>query len=395
MQCPGRFGPLSTNLVLSSFDQTIEHLKKSKNIVIALPQEPSVDALASGLALYSVLEHMTKKVKVVSDDFRMPPQSALLPKSSEVRKNLTALKKFVINVDVSKAPVEELSYDIHDNALQIFITPKSGFFRDRDVTFSSSDYEFDLIIVLDAPDLESLGKLYDDNAEFFYHTPIVNIDHSPKNDHFGQMNIVDLTATSTSEIVFELLQKIDPGILDEYLATHLLTGIISKTKSFQTTSVTPKSLTIASHLISSGARRDDIVKHLYQTKSLPMLKLWGRVLARLRSEPELKMVWSVLNASDFDRAGATAEVLEGVIDELIVNVPEADVVMVLYEDNDHVSGIVYTPPARDGMALLAPFFPRGSKDFTHIQVETHSVKEAETLMLDHFRKVLTKPAPLA
>lgn len=375
-------------------DQTIEQVKKSKNVVIALPQEPSIDALASGLALYSVLEHMGKKVKVVSDDFRMPIQSTLLPKSSEVHKDLTALKKFVINVDVTKAPVEELSYDIHDNTLQIFLTPKSGFLRDRDVTFSSSDYEFDLIFVLDAPDLESLGKLYDDNAEFFYHTPVVNIDHSPKNDHFGQINIVDLTATSTSEIVFELLQKIDPEMLDEYLATHLLTGIISKTKSFQTANVTPKSLSIASHLISSGARRDDIVKHLYQTKSLPMLKLWGRVLARLRSDPELKMVWSVLNASDFDRAGATAEVLEGVIDELIINVPEAEVVMVLYEDNMHVSGIVYTPPALDGLALLAPFAPRGSKDFTHIRLEMPSVKDAETIMLDHFRKALARSTPV-
>ncbi|MBI2426695.1 MAG: DHH family phosphoesterase [Candidatus Kerfeldbacteria bacterium] len=369
----------------SPIDQTIEQITKAKNVLIALARDPSLDAIASSLALSEVLGKEGKNVKVVAENVNVFPSEHLLPKSREIESDLTSLKKFVINLDVSQTPVEELSYDIKDKTLQIFITPKSGFFRERDVTFGSSDYAFDLIFVVDAPDLESLGKLYDTNAEFFYHTPVVNIDHSASNEHFGEINIVDLTATSTSEIIFDLIKKIDEHALDEYLATHLLAGIISKTKSFQTSTVTPKSLSIASHLISSGARRDDIVRHLYQTKSIPVLRLWGRVLARLHSDDQMKMVWSVLKKEDFDRAGTDTDALESVIDELIINTPESEFVMVLYEEGDGATGIVYTPAHINALEFFEPFEPKGSKDFTRIRVANMPIKDAEAKILEHVR----------
>ena len=279
--------------------QAIDVLSKSNNIVIVLPNNSTTDAVSSGLGLFLTLEKMEKKVKIVCSEFDLPPHHNFLPKSKEIRSDLTALRKFIISLDLTRTKVQELSYDISSNKkkLDIFITPKDGFFESRDVTTSASSYEYDAIVVIDTPTLDGVGKIYDNNTEFFYHTPIINIDHNPANEYFGEINLVDLVATSTSEIIFELLKQMEIT-LDEYVATSLLTGIISKTKSFQSTTVTPKSLAISSHLIENGARRDDIIKNLYRTKSINTLKLWGRALARLKTELNGKIVWSLLNKQD-------------------------------------------------------------------------------------------------
>ncbi|MDD5039517.1 MAG: DHH family phosphoesterase [Patescibacteria group bacterium] len=368
----------------STIQQAVDLIGKSGNVVIVLPRDPSTDAIASSLALFLVLEKEGKKVKVVCNEFNLPPSHQFLPKSKEILTDLTALRKFIITLDCTRTKVQELSYDISaKDQLNIFITPKDGFFEPRDVTTSASSYEYDLIVVIDAPDLESLGKVYDNNTEFFYHTPIINIDHNPANEYFGQINVVDLVATSTSEIIFEMLRSMKSNSLDEYIATSLLTGIITKTKSFQSASVTPRSLAVSSLLVESGARRDDIIKHLYRTKSINTLKLWGRALARLKTGHNDRIVWSLLNRQDFTKSGASESELEGVIDELIVNTPHAEAVLILYESGEKgIKGVASTAPSIDGLAVFKQFQPTGTRDFTRFVLPYADLLQAEQAMID-------------
>lgn len=378
-------------MVLSATQQIFELVNNSNNILICLPKNPSTDAIASGLALFMALGKKDKKSKVVCSDFNLPPNHSFLPKSKDIHSDLKSLRKFIISLDVSRTKVEELSYDISNNKLNVFITPKDGFFEERDISTSASGFEYDLIFILDSPELESLGGIYDNNTEFFYHTPIINIDHHPTNDHFGQINLVELTATSTSEIVFELLRSLDEKIIDEYIATNLLAGIISKTKSFQAPSITPRSLAIASHLIGSGARRDEIIKNLYRNKSLATLKLWGRVLARLRSDLNNRVIWSLLNQEDFEKSGAQEDDLTGVVDELIINTPEAEVVMLLYKKGKNkINGIVYTLPQINALDIFKDFKTEGTKDFTKITIPGEDLLETEKGVINLVKEYLKK-----
>jgi len=373
----------------SPVQQIKETIQKAKNMVVVLPKSPSVDAIASSLGLAMVLRKINKKVKVVCSDYQVVPAHRFLPKSKEIHSDLTALRKFIISLDISKTKVNELSYDMNGDKLDIFISPKDGFFESRDVSTSASSFEYDLIIMIDAQDLESAGRIYENNTEFFYHTPIINIDHNPANEHFGQINLVDLVATSTSEIVFELLKNLNKEAIDEYIATNLLAGIISKTRSFQSKAVTPKSLSIASYLIENGARRDEIIKHLYQTKSLATLKLWGRVLARLRTDLAGQIVWSLLNMQDFERSGASEDDLEGVIDELIVNTTGAEVIVLFFERKENeISVIVSTTKVIDGMTLFKEFKPEGTRNFTKFTILEKDLVETEKIVLKRVKEFL-------
>lgn len=368
-------------------------LDRSSNVLICLPAQPTTDAIASGLALFHIIQKLGKQAKVVAAGFALPDNHRFLPKSEEIEHDITALRKFVISLDVSQTKVADLAYDIKDNKLNIFITPKDGYFDPRDVATSATDYTFDLIIVVDSRDLESLGKIFVDNAEFFHHTPLVNIDHHPGNEQYGQVNHVGVTATSVSEMIFELLQHIEAELLDEYIATNLLTGIISKTKSFRTHTVTPRSLAIASHLISSGARREDIVKNLYQTKSIEMLQLWGRALAKLQTDPDHKIVWSILRASDFVETNTTPLDLEQVIDELIVNTPDAENVYIIYEQLEADSSaktfaMVYTAPYIKGLEAFKDWRAEGTENFTYVHLDTTPVEMAQTVIHQKIRSLV-------
>ncbi len=369
-------------------DQIYELLKQSSAVLIALPSQPTTDAIASGLAVLAVLEKLGKRGRVVSSGFQLPQNHSFLPKSTEIFDDLSAVRQFIISVDVSKTSVEELSYAIEGDKLQIHLSPKDGFFKPEDVTTSAGEYAFDCIVVLDAQDLEQLGRIYERNAEFFYHTPIINIDHSPANDNFGQVNAVTVTATSTSEIVFEIIKDWGEHILDEFIATNLLTGMISKTRSFKSGTVTPRSLAIASHLISQGARREEIVRHLYQSKKLSTLKLWGRALSKLEADFEHKVVWSTLTQQDFDETAATPEDLPDVIDELIINTPDAKHVLLLYPDNSGVHCVVSTAQYVHAQQTFADFAPTGTDTFARFTIHDRTIEQVRDELLKRLREVV-------
>ncbi|MDP3971137.1 MAG: DHH family phosphoesterase [bacterium] len=378
---------------LSIEDQITSLINQHSNILVCLPANPTTDAIASGLAIHSILQKMGKYSKVVSDGFALPNNHKFLPKSEEIENNLAAAKKFVISLDITDTSVQNLTYDIQGNKLQIYVTPQRGQFDNNSINTSTSQYSYDLIIVLDSRDLNSIGKVFEDNAEFFYHTPILNIDHHPGNEQFGQINVVNVTATSISEIIFELSTNLSGGLLDEFIATNLLTGIISKTKSFKTNDVTPRSLAIASHLISNGARREDIVKHLYQTKSLQSLKLWGRALSKLEVDSEYKIVWSVLKREDFVETDSSPLDLESVIDELIVNTPDAKNIYIVYEQPDErghmqINAIIYTAPYINGLTEFKDWSAHGSNNFVYASVPHSSLQMAQTLIHDKIRSLV-------
>ncbi len=376
---------------LPPLEQAINALNKATRVLIALPRHASTDAISSALALHAALEKKDKESQIAGSDFAHPTQHHFLIQDREVpiHRDLRSGRKFVINLDVSNAEVDELSYDIQGTSLKIFITPKKGFFTPQHVTTEDAAYPFDLIITIDTPDLQYLGSLFEEHSEFFYHTPIMNIDHSAANENFGEINLVELTATSTSEILFEVFRAWDEHVMDEHIATALLTGIISKTKSFQAASVTPKSLTTASHLIDCGARREEIIRNLYQTKSISTLKLWGRTLARLKQDQTQAVMWSLISKKDFEKTGAEAKDVLGVIDELIINTPNAKIVAILYQSperaNEGTHLLLHTPKSMDAMALLQEFHPYGNGNFTECVLPDAQLSDAEKRLLTLLR----------
>src|SRR5688572_23289338 len=158
-------------------EQAIELIRHSRTPLISIPEQPSTDAMAGALALLLVLEKMQQQVKIVSPKFALPPTHSFLPKSQSIEQDVSSLRDFIISVDVSRTKLDALSYNLVGDRLNIHLKPKQGAYNAQDMQTSSGNFSHDLIIVLDAPTLEHLGRLHEDNAEFFQAVPLINLDH--------------------------------------------------------------------------------------------------------------------------------------------------------------------------------------------------------------------------
>ena len=375
---------------LAPHEQFLHAVKRSERPLLVLKELANTDDFATAFGLVAVLKKLGKVAEIVCAGGRSPESLKFLKTAQPVKGDLTNLRALTLSVDVSKAKVEALSYNVVGDELRIHVTPKNGFWTADDVRVATSAYRYDLLVVVGAADLKSLGSIFTQYADFLYNTPIINIDHAANNEHFGQTNLVDAGATSVSEVAHDLVKYVDEKLFDTDIATAFLTGMVAKTKSFRTPNVAPKTLAAASSLMSLGARRDEVVEHLFRTRSVETLRLWGRALARLKSEPKAGLVWTLLTRQDFASAGANEEALGDIVSELVTTAPEARVVAIFYE---HVGGYVavhlFADRPHDALQLGAPFKASGTRERARLVPTERDIVEAERAVIGHLRRVLT------
>jgi len=373
-------------MALTSDQQFKELITKAEHVLITFRKNYTGDALASALALARFLSGLNKKCTIVADDFKMAPEFSFLPNIYSVANSLEHLRHFLIEVNLAGKKVSEFSYDVNNDKMMIYLLPEKGEFKPEDAVARHTGYRFDLIITLDAPDLESLGKVYSQEPDFFFQTTIVNIDHNLNNENYGQLNLVDPNKSSVAEIIYDLINNWQRSLVDAELATIILAGMIHKTQSFRLPNLAPKTLAITSDLIDLGADREKIVANFYCTKKIATLKLWGRVLARLQLDQSLKLAWASVPYTDFVKTGASPEDLNGLAEEMILNTPQTEIFVLLYETAvGNIFGSLHTKH-HDAKWLLNNFGGEGTKEKAVFELPDKILTEAEMKVVNEIRK---------
>ncbi len=370
--------------------QIVNLIKNKEKILIITHRKIDGDALGSALSLYKVLSEMGKEVTAVSSD-PVPEMFNFIPDVESIETNFHGSQDFIISLDCKDAEVDKLKYNLEDGKVNIIVSPLYGSFAEKDVSFAKGSNQFDLIIVLDSADLEQLGTVYEKNTDLFFSAPVINIDHHASNTFFGNINLVEITAASTSEILVEIIQKLEKtenkSFIDDDIATMLLLGIITDTNSFQNPNTTPKSFDVAADLIDLGARQQEIIRQIYKTKKLSTLKLWGQTLSKIQIDPVHRLVWSSINKNDLSETGAKPDESEGIIDELMSNAPGAEVIL-LFKDNQNgmLGGSIRTTSASIDASQIAQIFGGGG----HLQAAGFKIKNGqdfEEQLADVLKKV--------
>ncbi len=370
--------------------QLSELLNRSKkSVLVTTGEHPDLDAVCSAIAFAFVLRTMGKTYDLILPPNTVNSWPSFLAKPEGLRTDLGAMRAFHIRIDVTKIPLSELMYDVRDGVLDVTLVPKTGSWTPQDVSMRYGDDRYDCIVTFGAPDQASLGALAREHADFLYRTTVVNIDHSPANEHWGQINLVDMNAVAVSEVVSDWMGT--SGIaLTEPIATALLTGMIAKTKSFRTAQVSNKTMQVAATLMQAGARRDEIQRGLWRTRSVPVLKLWGRALSRLEQDRSTGLVWSTLSAGDFVEAGSSADALEDVVHELLSYAPEAKTIVLIWQDRERVQVSIHTQSPVNAADLARPFGGTGTRTravFTY--QEQKPLQEATRDIIERIQKTLT------
>jgi phosphoesterase RecJ-like protein len=349
-------------MALKPEQQAVELIGRAKNILLVTREQASTDAIASVLALGLVLKKLNKTFDAVIPGLDPKQIPSFLPSGIDILPSPSGLRSFRIKLNVKEVPLSELMYDVKDGQLEITVIPKSGGWTPHDLSFSHGEEHYDLVITVDTPDMASLGSLFRDQADFLYKTTVINIDCNSQNEYWGQVNMVDLNCVSVTECMYRFLNKWNAGHINADVATAILSGMISRTRSFRSTNVTPKTLQAASKLVELGARRAEIVQGLWRNQTVSTLRLWGRALTHLKQDIELGLVWSVLTERDFLEAGAKREALDGVVEELISASPEAKVVALLSEAREGVRVDVYAKAPQNAAEISRPFNGTGTRE---------------------------------
>lgn len=377
-------------MALEAHQQIMEALKRSNYTLIAVKKNFDADSIATACALSLVLKKMNKPHDIVCDEFTTNDQIQFLLHSISIQPKIVDFQKLIVSVNLKSNEIDQLSYDIKDNVLNIFITPKDEAIKKENIQTSVSPFKYDTVCVVDAADLESLGSLYQEFKDLFQSRPIINIDCHPSNENYGQINYVNIKASSTSEILFEILKASDATQIDPAIATRLLAGVMAKTKSFTEPNITPKTLTIASELIELGADRNNIVKNLFRNKKLSTLNLWGRVLAKIRTNDQYKLAWSIIPEYDFIDTQTSEKNLEGISDEFIKDLPETEIFILIYQKSQDVRIVLKGMQNQDVGWLIEQYQPEGIKNVATCIVKDINISDAEKKIIDEIIEKLKK-----
>jgi bifunctional oligoribonuclease and PAP phosphatase NrnA len=144
---------------------------------------------------------------------------------------------------------------------------------------------------------------------------VINVDHHHDNSRFGNINLVVADASSTGEIVRDLMRELGVELTPE-LAEALYIALVTDTGRFQYANTTPKALRLAAELVEAGADVHRVFQSVYETVQLAKLKLLARALERAQVYEGGGIVVSYLRKTDFAEVGASEPYSEGIIDFL-------------------------------------------------------------------------------
>lgn len=233
----------------------------------------------------------------------------------------------------------------------------------------------DMVIVFDSSDLEYAGV-----AELIKSLPdsptLVNIDHHKTNQFYGDINLIDIEATSTCEVVTRFFET-NRVLIDSVMATSLITGILTDTSHFSNAATTSRGMEIAGRLINYGARLNEVANFLLKNKTLPILKLWGLALTRLQKNESRNMAVTYITNDDFERFGVQPNAVEGVSNFLQAVTGNAEATLVLHDRKDGTIKASMRSVSRDVSAIAKLFGGGGHKLAAGFMVEG-SIRETAT-----------------
>jgi phosphoesterase RecJ-like protein len=270
----------------------IQHaLEKADHTLVITHVDPDGDAIGSLTAVGLAMQQIKQNVSLVCDD-NVPERFSYLPLADKVR--------------------------------------KSG----------DPTTHYDLIIAVDCGDEFRMGRAFADlpGPKPF----IINIDHHITNTQFGDINLVDAKASSTTEILYSLFTELQI-VISADIALSLLTGLVTDTLGFRTTGVTANTLRIGAELVEAGADLGFVTMQALNSRSLSTLQLWRAGLNNMQLDQGL--LWASITSRERKAARFRSNSSVGLVN-LLADVDEASMGAVLMEmdDNTVKVGLRCRPP---------------------------------------------------
>lgn len=316
---------------INSLEKIREIILAHQNIVLCGHTNPDGDAIGASLSLASSLQKMGKNIMVLLEPY-------------------------------------EYKYDVIPNKNLIVEKESIG--------------DIDLFISLDCGDM---GRLEGIEDIFHRAKQTMNIDHHVSNTFFAEYNHVEVDASSTSEIVFKLLNG--HCLIDSEIASGLYAGLIYDTGGFRHTSTSPTTMQIAGELMAYDIPYTKIYNTLFDRRTFSEMKITGRAFDRAESHFDNKVIFSLITTKDLDDCNASNKDLDAVIN-FLKGVDETKVACFLYQKNETDIKVSLRGNSGYDVCALAQKFGGGG----HVKAAGCTIKapieKAKEMILEEIGKML-------
>jgi len=251
------------------------------------------------------------------------------------------------------------------------------FLLDADQLNTTPAIPYDATVVLDCPNLERVGKVKDKiTPEMF----IINIDHHPGNENYGDINLVAQEASSTSELIYHILREAKVAISPQ-IARALYVGIITDTGRFSHGNTRREAFQIAAELMDSGLNPAQVSTRLYQNTPVKTFKLQAEVMAGLRFALDGRVAYISISKELFQKTG-TLPIDTQEFSDIPRNIEGVDVGIFFREEpgKDYVKISLRTTDAVDANAVASEFGGGGHHRAAGFSIKA-ALEEAERMVL--------------
>jgi bifunctional oligoribonuclease and PAP phosphatase NrnA len=253
-----------TELLTSDIGLVADEIRAGDRFLLTTHENPDGDALGSLLAMHRILEDFGKDSVM-----------------------FLAAKEFPLPVEYRFLPLEEVFHE------------------------PPADVADRVVIFLDCGNIDRMPVDFLQNGD----NKVINIDHHHDNTRFGRVNLVDVDASSTAEIVYDLAGLLDVRLTPE-IANALYVGLVTDTGKFMYENTDGRSHQMAAGLIEAGVHVNDIYRRLYEHAPLEKLKLLARALEGVTLRDDGRLAVTYISSEDYAVTGGGEPLTEGVIDHL-------------------------------------------------------------------------------
>ncbi len=285
-------------------------IKSSKNILIISHLNPDGDTLGSMCGMYSAIKDNFKKHADMLILSKVPPIYEFLPYIKEAK------------------PLDE--YD--------------------------KSREYDLVIDVDIAAYDRMcdAAVLFDKAKF-----TVNIDHHKTNNSYAKLNFVLPEASSTGEVLYELMKDMGWKISTE-TAISLYTAILTDTGSFRFDNTGVKAFQYASELVALGVKPSEIFKNCYESNSKELVQFQAYCISKAVFEDDDRIAYTVIYKKDIEKFNAGEDCTEGLAEKLRAIVT-TDIAFIVKQIGANLSKISMRSKVLDVAEICAVFGGGGHK----------------------------------
>jgi len=266
---------------------------------------PDIDGLASELAVALYLKSLKKKVSLVNAD------------------KVLAMYRFLPGIHLIKE-------------------------------FRGQSLDYDVAVILDCADFDRIGAV---KKIIKKDKMLVNIDHHVTNNFFGDVNTVNTQASSTTEVIFDLLKDAKYR-LSRPIALLLYLGIMTDTGSFRYDNTTSRTHWIVSQLMKFKFSVNQLYNRIYEIVPFHELKIFTRLINNFQMTHRGRVASIELPKTLLSRFSGEFDLREKIFTFLRA-IKGVEVIIILTEGEKNSTRINFRSQGKVDVAKLASFYNGG------------------------------------